>query len=1025
MEIRNGIIFFDTKAEFEAYVSDTNNVSITNYPVYIGDTKEIITHNVTYKDASEIDASQITSGTISVDRLPAGSLERCVVVANESARFALTTNDVQDGDTVKQSDTGVMYMVVDVNNLNSDAGYLTYTAVTNWESIANKPEFDYVKYSEQVLTAEQMLQARKNINAIGDVINVTFEEFVNLLSVGLIPFQEYRITDYCQFKYGDSAQHYDLIVKGTSNGWVSSQARAFWHEDPNNSYLWLIGMFSGPSFGVLGKYFGTAEEDGVVYHVWGANWEPFFRSETRYPEYGKYVESNGAIPIGEVSCPYFLLEDVTKWEIDINVNWKNFDRAALDVIRMRDTYGNEAPYDFKNVKISLRDITDAYTFSMLIDDVYYDASSTGINARGFIRPIMAHHNTIISSLYKDYNKNILITNDSTYDIKNNRLSDCYDNILVNSHDNYLYDCRNNQMDTVLNCSFDYCNSNVIDAASQSKFEGASSQNYSQMFNRFVSKNENDELVNINIPSAIEAKQEKLISGETIKTINNESLLGEGNIDIDVEHLIEVTYEELFEMQCLSKLTPGVKYRIVNYKPTILYPGASSSDIGFDIIVKALSKNKLDEDAKFIRNDTFAITSEIGSYEFLGRKEKCLEIEIDGGFALFTYIGCYYEPTLLEANVDSEYIFCWRCLNKETSDIVYSFTRHPKKDDIIYAGGGSGGPLPSYTVLTSEKLYHVMYPGTDEFIATDTVFIWSGLEKFTVNMWSVQRDYTPGLEKGIIKYVNPFDNTDVMNRFVVYHDVTLFEDNENVRTYRSLLQWERWFGNGLGYDNYSDSCFIGSETSPVDFEDLSVGSKHIAWTIGCGPYPIGECIIRGYSFEFRNRGFINYMKTARGDEANIDFLNTYFEQDPVLDLTFDKPNKIINSLYEEWNLQYQNIYEYPEQCFIPVGGGNIIEESSNVNISGNYNIIQYSEYVFFDNAWNNQILHSDNISFNGTNNTNNIINQCSKLTFNNWIYRSMFVHSIDRSFNEMVNNQYVIGKYDLDDFVSDPILNSTF
>lgn len=1532
MEIRNGIIFFDTKAEFEAYVSDTNNVSITNYPVYIGDTKEIITHNVTYKDASEIDASQITSGTISVDRLPAGSLERCVVVANESARFALTTNDVQDGDTVKQSDTGVMYMVVDVNNLNSDAGYLTYTAVTNWESIANKPEFDYVKYSEQVLTAEQMLQARKNINAIGDVINITFDEFMNLLSTtGLIPFQEYRITDYCQVKYGDSAQHYDLIVKGTSNGWVSSQARAFWHEDPNNSYLWLIGMFSGPSFGVLGKYFGTAEEDGVVYHVWGANGETFFRSETRYPEYGKYVEGNGAMPIGEVSCPYFLLEDVTKWEIDINVDWRTLDSAALDVIRMRDTYGNEAPYDFKNVKISLRDITDAYTFSMLIDNVYYDASSTGINVRGFIRPVIAYHNTITSSLYKDYNKNILITNDSTYDIKNNFLSDCYDNILVNSHDNYLYNCRNNQMDTVLNCSFDYCNSNVIDAASQSKFEGAHSQNYSQMFNRFVSKNENDELVNINIPSAIEAKQEKLISGETIKTINNESLLGEGNIEIgsyenityeelyalkaqgklvpdrlycitnfhllpnersglkettnqydlivtatsndtisnrafakyhendtyfsncnlakwqiwydfeansvnaqklvinisnslipaaseinipvyvlengdkvlcnnvymasgyhyscpslinqntyycvnqnelnigdivystdgdpiaivditkgyafgpwyssgsykryyysinsipqvgdsiaivyfygdefmnvsgfntiddvqystgwiyrmideyendvpydfktlttynrqknayyytfgfesdvdmsltgscyrniivgtgwdsyinrgnvfgagsfdnfvvgqrnvitgswnriesgddniingdqnslctnaynikvtgydntfnpgcteitisgnynnigngcygitfsgdhnvfnpgctnitageqftcnvikgftdmieagnncyenvlggvgltlpdnfrnntleqvseltvtsvneseyvqnvtfkkevtgsieipvtnqdysltvtknsngelqiyneadlvdpDIEHLVEVTYEELFEMQCLSKLTPGVKYRIVNYKPTILYPGASSNDIGFDIIVKALSKNELDEDAEFIPNGITSIYAENGDhFASAGCKEKCLEIEIDGGFALFTYVGCEYAPDLVKHFGGEEYVFWWSCLNANAYDIVYSFIRHPKEGDTIYVGAGSAGFLPSYSVLTSEKLYSVICYDINDFVATDTVFIWKGLEKSTVSFCGLNTDDLYLFEKGTIKYVNPLDNTDIMNCFTVYHDVMLFDNNESV-AHRSLFQWDRYFGKSVSYDpTYQETCIIGSETNPFDAGDLSVGSKHIAWIVGCGPYPIGECVIRGYGFNFRNRGFINYMKSTRGDEANIDFYNTVFEQGPVLDLTFDKPNKIINSVYNDPNLQYQNIYEYPEQCFIPVGGGNIIEESSNVNISGNYNIIQYSEYVFFDNAWNNQILHSDNISFNRPNNTNNIINQCSKLTFNNWIYRSMFVHSIDRSFNEMVNNQYVIGKYDLDDFVSDPILNSTF
>lgn len=276
MEIRNGIIFFDTKAEFEAYVSDTNNVSITNYPVYIGDTKEIITHNVTYKDASEIDASQITSGKISIDRLPAGSLERCVVVANESARFALTTNDVQDGDTVKQSDTGVMYMVVDVNNLNSDAGYLTYTAVTDWESIANKPEFDYVKYSEQELTDEQKQIARENIgvptkvselendknylesgsgdgtNLLADdgeykaiktlngesllgegnidvehLIEVTYNELYDLKhSSQLIPGAKYRIMDYeCMLKSesvkGVIGSYYTVVVTALTNNQLS------------------------------------------------------------------------------------------------------------------------------------------------------------------------------------------------------------------------------------------------------------------------------------------------------------------------------------------------------------------------------------------------------------------------------------------------------------------------------------------------------------------------------------------------------------------------------------------------------------------------------------------------------------------------------------------------------------------------------------------------------------------------------------------------------------------------------------
>lgn len=77
-----------------------------------------------------LDASKITTGTISIDRLPAGALERLVVVADQAARYALTNAQVQLGDTVKQEDTGLMYYVTDVSKLNSAAGYAEYTAGT-------------------------------------------------------------------------------------------------------------------------------------------------------------------------------------------------------------------------------------------------------------------------------------------------------------------------------------------------------------------------------------------------------------------------------------------------------------------------------------------------------------------------------------------------------------------------------------------------------------------------------------------------------------------------------------------------------------------------------------------------------------------------------------------------------------------------------------------------------------------------------------------------------------------------------
>lgn len=94
-------------------------------------------------DIKAIDASWITSGVISIDRLPHGALERCVVVADDAARFALTSDNVQVGDTVKVTGTGLMYFVVDATKLGEAAGYEVYTAGTasavDWSGITNKP----------------------------------------------------------------------------------------------------------------------------------------------------------------------------------------------------------------------------------------------------------------------------------------------------------------------------------------------------------------------------------------------------------------------------------------------------------------------------------------------------------------------------------------------------------------------------------------------------------------------------------------------------------------------------------------------------------------------------------------------------------------------------------------------------------------------------------------------------------------------------------------------------------------------
>lgn len=92
---------------------------------------------------ANFDASKIASGTISIDRLPKAALERLVVVADDTARFALTTATAQSGDTVKVTSTGKMYLIKDESRLNSEDGYEPYTASqassVPWSGVTGKP----------------------------------------------------------------------------------------------------------------------------------------------------------------------------------------------------------------------------------------------------------------------------------------------------------------------------------------------------------------------------------------------------------------------------------------------------------------------------------------------------------------------------------------------------------------------------------------------------------------------------------------------------------------------------------------------------------------------------------------------------------------------------------------------------------------------------------------------------------------------------------------------------------------------
>lgn len=125
-------------------------------------------------DITDIDASKIKSGTIDIDRLPKGAIERMVYVKDDAARFALATNTAQNGDTVKVRSTKKMFYVIDDTKLSSEAGYEPYTAesasAVPWSGVTGKPttftpEAHTHAISEVADLQETLTGLRQDVNA--------------------------------------------------------------------------------------------------------------------------------------------------------------------------------------------------------------------------------------------------------------------------------------------------------------------------------------------------------------------------------------------------------------------------------------------------------------------------------------------------------------------------------------------------------------------------------------------------------------------------------------------------------------------------------------------------------------------------------------------------------------------------------------------------------------------------------------------------------------------------------------------
>lgn len=333
------------------------------------------------------------------------------------------------------------------------------------------------------------------------VIEISHNDLVTLRdSVGLIPGQQYRITDYtCTTleTYTRSEEHvFDIIVTADSENKLNEEARAIQHEndptkyfDNSNLSAWKIWYcldndtdrfawaskkgqyiqvaYNNGYFNAI--YIGSKEIDNTIYYLW-------YNKEISFRDSGDDYNYIGTKSMSPSSDDYY---DIIRDDGDPNIKYVQYGNIISYIVvpedgkgviyRMIDECNNDIPYDFKNIRFKHPDDNASpyyYTFATTNTEDNTDASLS-ITAGCFSNTIKPYINGPLSLHF--INRILFLG----YGCNNNSFgSNCYNNSFSggcsnNSFGNYFHDnafgynCHNNVFGNDCNSNLfgDSCSSN--------------------------------------------------------------------------------------------------------------------------------------------------------------------------------------------------------------------------------------------------------------------------------------------------------------------------------------------------------------------------------------------------------------------------------------------------------------------------------------------------------------------------------------------------------------------------------------
>ena len=403
---------------------------------------------------------------------------RFVCSANSQKISQTLSKDQRDGTNANiRTRTGTIRTV-------NDEQVITWSTWTIRTPLYQESTFSTLKTTAKTIIAslnelwDKITNAVTNLterlaNYVQRIQPVTYAELVELRDNGeLVPGQRYRITDYVTTVANDtearSAGHpFDLIVQAIDTDTLAAEAQPVFSRtrqdmQPAKFYCESLDVW-------FYRYAdGDAEYDGNDYYAWKDKDDNLAYSQTLTPgdDTDVYVSIDssdnawGAIAdadhldtfsdFGEsfdefvAAAPYFAHARLNKWKVWYDLDndptqylWADSENGKGIIYRMIDEWGNDCPYDFKNIQYKRYKVLDNSPHGELAD---LEGTYIGINAGMQNLDIVDEEDYIWAYTYSQLNddgsiedrstvKNVIAQDEGHYKVakhcENNIIKPCY------------------------------------------------------------------------------------------------------------------------------------------------------------------------------------------------------------------------------------------------------------------------------------------------------------------------------------------------------------------------------------------------------------------------------------------------------------------------------------------------------------------------------------------------------------------------------------------------------------------------